>query len=893
MPCSLHHWGRAGVGRRQETELADRAIAYHPAAPQPSLTMPNHLPPAPDNFLEEAITRLLHGEALEPFCQWFSHEAITQTSPDEPLPAEAIDEHLRYQKGRARELWQSLPVPSNRWRPRPLPRMERNSPCHCGSGRKYKQCCAQFGDLSIPAKKEGLYVLALSRAEPDMLLPGKLREIPPLALGMAADGWNHAGRHVHTAAVLEPLFEQLDGLDQRHELAFDVLVDALQSLGLHNRRVTLCDRVAMSRNKDLATAARCRKVSILSDQGENDAAWALLEEARRLNPTNPQLWHLELTLLHSQGRFDEARLRAPVLAATARKAGLRDVADMLLELGERGFDMAFGADEDDVDDDDDDDVYDIDEAQWTALCEQAPGSVDAAACSALYRVERIGAQDGEPPTLSITPTRKLADLQQRWSRRFAATKPMLTSPVGDASALLGGLSEAAQFLKDHPGAWLGIDVLDDLLLAATELCDDPEVPASVVRATRRLADHAVAVLRAVVGPEPARLEWADANSRPALRVLAQAIHNALIPPDMPRVEELASWSLELNPDDNHGWRVLVAVQMLNRGDYAKAMTLLDRYPHDMPPMACARVLCLFALGQVDAAEAALRPVHQGYPAMMAVLLPDVVDEPRPEYGPGVALGGEVEAWQHRQDMRAAWVRAGAIQWARGLKLKKPPAKKPAMTKAVGNKARPQPSKAAPFGAEGFEASHEQSLRHSFNDYPRLHGLLTAVAWSPDLLMPMQWLQPVMALRSAPAGNLDEMNADLDVIMRLYNSLNGELLTTGIGDARPADHALRLARDEPAALYAWAAGFVQGAELATAGWRQAGRPLTAKDGAFGALYRLAGRAPGTPDGWRAKNDQGQPLLQGLQDEASDEETLALALGDLWRVVAPLRQARAGR
>ena len=24
---------------------------------------------------------------------------------------------------------------------RPMPRLARNSPCHCGSGRKYKRCC--------------------------------------------------------------------------------------------------------------------------------------------------------------------------------------------------------------------------------------------------------------------------------------------------------------------------------------------------------------------------------------------------------------------------------------------------------------------------------------------------------------------------------------------------------------------------------------------------------------------------------------------------------------------------------------------------------------------------------------------------------------------------------
>ena len=42
-----------------------------------------------------------------------------------------------------RSIWNALPLPGNGFRPAPLPEPGRNSPCPCGSGRKYKQCCAR------------------------------------------------------------------------------------------------------------------------------------------------------------------------------------------------------------------------------------------------------------------------------------------------------------------------------------------------------------------------------------------------------------------------------------------------------------------------------------------------------------------------------------------------------------------------------------------------------------------------------------------------------------------------------------------------------------------------------------------------------------------------------
>ena len=100
--------------------------------------MPNLPSPQPsgtfDALLSTAVRRLLHGEALEPFANWFAREMGDLVMQLHPLPPGEEDGARRYQRTVARTLWSAVPVPSNHWRPRALPKVERNDPCHCGSG---------------------------------------------------------------------------------------------------------------------------------------------------------------------------------------------------------------------------------------------------------------------------------------------------------------------------------------------------------------------------------------------------------------------------------------------------------------------------------------------------------------------------------------------------------------------------------------------------------------------------------------------------------------------------------------------------------------------------------------------------------------------------------------
>lgn len=482
-------------------------------------------------------------------------------------------------------------------------------------------------------------------------------------------------------------------------------------------------------------------------------------------------------------------------------------------------------------------------------------------------------------------------------------------------------------MQGRPQAWLCLDVLDDLLMAGTELLT-PDAPGPVVKACRRLVRHAMAALQAVIGvPElageggrdaaagdsvPAELHWADNSSRPLLRLLAQAVHVAWVTGDKRETERLIRWGLALNPHDNHGWRHLLAPLYLGRSAFEEALTLLARNADDMPPAAHHQALALFGLGRREEAEAVLREAHAKHPALLAALLPDTLDAPPDDDSPFTRPGSAEHAFQFRTDTRPAWVTSGALAWARDLALPEPKAKpepkpkpKPAAPKTAATKTG---IKAGPGGgldvmlavaADGFDPRQQAHLRKAFGgNYPRLHGLLTAVAWSPELLMPSQWLQTAMALSTEPTAGLTQakamkaMDANLQALMGLLNSQSVALLHTPTNQSTPVQAVLAQAESDEAA-HAWAAGFVQGAELAGGAWRRAGRPVSSGKGAFGELYALAARAPGAPDAWRARQSNDQPLLLGIDDEVKQPvDALAMALTDLWRVVAPLRQAQLG-
>ena len=866
--------------------------------------MPSPTPEiAPPPWFDQAVERLLHGASLPEFCTWMAQQPNERAEPG--ADAAEQDWRRRAQLTMARWLWSHVPVPSNRWRPRPLPAPERNAPCYCGSGRKYKHCCQEFAHAVPPVDENEMLSIALSHADPALLEPESLRSLPAEALGNAAFGWNERGQAERTVALLEPLFtHQLDRLNARHELALDALMDALLRLHQDQRRMALVQHVSVSRVPELATTARARLITMLCDNGDYPGAWALLQTARRHAPQDPQLWPLEMTVLLSQGRHDEARLRGPLLAAQARKAGLPDLAQALMGLATDGLRSVHAPEHDELD-------QLPGATAWLAIARAVPTGVTPADWQAHYATENmaVGANPGKAtgkrplaaatvPAYELCPTKAMSTLERRWQRQCPVSKPDLTLLWSDnADALLQEPGNPAlAFLRQHPEAWFSFDILDDLVLASDAL-RARGLPDALLAASQRVLDHALTGLRALLGA--CELPWLVMTNRPALRLLAQAIELAGDRHDDGAREALATWGLALNPHDNHGWRQQLVPLWLTQSRFDEALALLERYPGDLPPSEHLRALALFALGRRPEAEAVLRAAHAQYPLFLAALWPDVLDPPAESDSFGIPVGGAEASHDHRVANRATWLRTGALDWARALNLPAPAPRERARTQA------PRSERALIIDAPGvperlptpvFGATQEKRLRQSF-DYPRLHGLITAVAWTPEIVMPSRWVNVAMtAPRVAGAdegADIKALQRELDTVMRLYNRINADLLNTPPTQPPPLAALRKLLAKEPDAAPAWAAGFVQGAELARGAWRGVHRPIKAGTGAFGVLLQLAAQAAPSPAGWRAEGEQSQPLLVGLEADTPPPAQLSSALAELWQVIGPLRHARMAR
>jgi uncharacterized protein len=96
-------------------------------------------------------------------------------------------------------------------------------------------------------------------------------------------------------------------------------------------------------------------------------------------------------------------------------------------------------------------------------------------------------------------------------------------------------------------------------------------------------------------------------------------------------------------------------------------------------------------------------------------------------------------------------------------------------------------------------------------YHELQGFLFAVASSPELVKPSEWMPMVFGGAEPEYGSIDEARAVLGELMALYNTINSTIFTGRV--ALPADCTFRtelLANlDDASPVSQWSRGFLQG------------------------------------------------------------------------------------
>jgi tetratricopeptide (TPR) repeat protein len=221
----------------------------------------------------------------------------------------------------------------------------RNDPCPCGSGRKYKHCCAGKAVIAAAPKAEP----AASRLQRIRSLRDAGRFVEATRLASEYAGQNprdaeaqatlgmvhmYAGRAAEAAQSLLKAVRLAPNVAQHHHdlgWAFETLgrdsdaaaafqravalnprhAEALERLGIqlldHGKREEAIDcfrRVA--RLEPDTVLGRLSGVKVLLEEGKRDNAVALLQDTLRRFPANAETKRFLAALLREEGRFEEA-----------------------------------------------------------------------------------------------------------------------------------------------------------------------------------------------------------------------------------------------------------------------------------------------------------------------------------------------------------------------------------------------------------------------------------------------------------------------------------------------------------------------------------------------------------------------------------------------------------
>lgn len=578
--------------------------------------------------------QIIRGGDPADFLAWFEKYApllapgLMQQTVDDPIAQRALLVML----GRA--IWNRTPVPANRFRPRPLPKPERNAACPCGSGLKYKQCCAGFESLPSPLDNFSFLPMVL-----DELTASERKELPYSQLNHeelahVAREWLSEGRPKDAMSLLEGLFRDMDSLDERAESAFDCLLDCYDRCHNPLKKKRLIERGFKAPNKQLRAAAMQRQCCILADRREYDAGWALFQQLQRLTPDDPSLAHLELLMLNGQGKRAMAAERARFWLArlSHNQTVPHELLDFLRQvaagrMGEAMTGFARGID-----------------PMVNGLVNAVQNLPTPVAHYSLTP------QDGEAGPLRPDPL--LQQLLETWE---------------DRADEMPTLEEDLQWLAQNPVAYQSFDILELWLADLDEL---PELHGVEEAVFLPLLQHAKAILRRVIAKhhaETCRLEWGWHENRPALRLMERL---AMQYRELGRTAEavqIMSWMVGmLNPHDNQGMRMILIHDLLRMGRSKEAIALGAQYPDDFAAMRYGRALALYMNEDTDAAQTALRDACERYPEVRKMLLADKPRKPKLNAG-YITLGGKDEAWAYRSEQRDLWQSSGGLAWLKAIR----------------------------------------------------------------------------------------------------------------------------------------------------------------------------------------------------------------------------------
>lgn len=605
-----------------------------------------------------ALAALPKHATAQSFLDW-AREELPKEFPD-LFGGRAPEASAKFVYWLARDVWNGAPLPTNRFRPKPLPRPKRNDVCPCGSGMKFKNCCSNAPSGEWP--QDVLWPL-FARSQPVEYWLGVAHQLPTVGVLYVGEYFREEQCWEALVELLEPRFAPRQNPSSQMAEPVQWLCEAYDAVhGTTEKKDALLARLSDCPNNRVRASANLRFASTRHDRGDLETAWQAWRKAAKAAPDEPAVALIELTMLTAEHRTDRVMQRVDFWLARltdapdvdeesldairsfkenpyrAMRLGVQDDADApLATFARRLFDW-------------------IDDA-----CERALPELQWRAMKGFANDPAL--QDGHVPAQGV----RVKSLERQWHKRSGMEKPSsINDSIGDDHQVLANMADWLPWLEEHPEAADSLSILDDL---ATLLLNEQEVvdadllyfEALVVRAVAMLTTH---------WPQTrtGTLPWAVEANRPALRLLAYGA-------------DIQDWGdgdeddfklvcvrlyLRLNRNDNHGFRTEFVDRLLVLRRDAEALAVTDAYPNDMfASTTYGRVLALYRLGRLDDAETALGEVLERLPLPADYLLADHPAKPKedPTLQGGLAIGSEQQAWLYRKDMRREWLATeGVMDW---------------------------------------------------------------------------------------------------------------------------------------------------------------------------------------------------------------------------------------
>jgi hypothetical protein len=489
-------------------------------------------------FLRQAVTEALRVEDGEAFFAWM-REAAPRLLPE--LFAKLPDEEARrgFATEFGRSLWNSVPLPDNGFRPRPVPRPERNEPCPCGSGKKYKKCCSEWADGAPPLDPEGVWLLVAEELPLEQVEAlGTSGRMPRPILGAVATGLLDDGDAARALALVRPLFERPERLDERDSAALNTLLEAYEALGLDEERWEEAERLARDLRPPLRAVLWENLARSYAVEGEMEEAWTALDRAREDDPGSPALGPLEVSLLLAEGRSAEAGERARYWRGRLKEDELTEQGfEFLAQVGENPEEtqlrFSFG-----------DEV--------TVLIHRLEEELERREPPA--PVYSIAAVAGDSSAGHLIPSAELQALEAGFEEVFypPGAAPELADAADEDEDWDPWDEDRAErwlgYVLEHPAALDSVDILEDVAHAVSELAADRY--AFLDRPLLRpILERGLAIVRQVLAAHPGitRLPTDLEPNGSALALIVAATAQAHRLGEADHARELLGWLRSLEP----------------------------------------------------------------------------------------------------------------------------------------------------------------------------------------------------------------------------------------------------------------------------------------------------------------------------------------------------------